>query len=728
VKLSVFSGATQLEQFDLGQSVSSEAEELLLYIGRAKSCFIQLDDNRVSREHAQLIWKGGSWHIYNGSDFSVTELNGIAVTEHMPLANGDSITVGPYSIKVSDSGANTRATTGSLVNNIAADKSQDISNDITNTFVQPEDSENEKGSTDQSFDQSEGSEDNYSNSDTSLEPVEEDDPFGLPEEESDYGMSIPEVDDDKTRVLQSFSTVELEMFGEFAPYDRYVVDKPEIYIGRDKNRCQIVLNDSEVSSQHAKITKNILSCVIEDLGSMNGVLLNGARINRSEIVGDDEIIIGSTTLTVRMVSAIAESEKNRLMPVEENQVIEVEEEEEVSGAFDDDTQSDFSDFDEAQSGSKSTSLFSRDSLKDPVKRKKIIYALVGLVLLWVMLDDGGGGKKKSKAVAKGGKSHLLESGQGGGKKKKSKNEIKFEKLSKDQQQFVDASYLLAKEMFEHGKYSESIFELEKVFSVIPDYKNAKQIHVLAKQGLAKLEELERKRQEAIDRKIRKKKTKELTVKATKAVKEHNVPLAEGLFVKIMELDPENFDVPQLKIELDAWKKEKERADLEKAQKEAERKRQLDLLAPGKSYYLQKDWYKAISKLGLFLKNRKLDEDLIAEAAQMLKDSQDKMKSAIGPMLGKARSLREGQDLKGSYEQYMEVLKHDPSHKEALDEMDEIRDILHLRSSKLYREAIIDESLSLFEATKEKLQEVQQISPIDSEYYRKATNKLRKYLD
>jgi len=91
-------------------------------------------------------------------------------------------------------------------------------------------------------------------------------------------------------------------------------------------------------------------------------------------------------------------------------------------------------------------------------------------------------------------------------------------------------------------------------------------------------------------------------------------------------------------------------------------------------------------------------------------------------------LREGQDLKGSYEQYMEVLKHDPSHKEALDEMDEIRDILHLRSSKLYREAIIDESLSLFEATKEKLQEVQQISPIDSEYYRKATNKLRKYLD
>jgi hypothetical protein len=37
-------------------------------------------------------------------------------------------------------------------------------------------------------------------------------------------------------------------------------------------------------------------------------------------------------------------------------------------------------------------------------------------------------------------------------------------------------------------------------------------------------------------------------------------------------------------------------------------------------------------------------------------------------------------------------------------------------------------LSLYNDAKEKFQEVQQISPTDSEYYQKATDKLKDYLD
>ena len=44
--------------------------------------------------------------------------------------------------------------------------------------------------------------------------------------------------------------------------------------------------------------------------------------------------------------------------------------------------------------------------------------------------------------------------------------------------------------------------------------------------------------------------------------------AEGMFSKILEIDPENFDVPQLKLEINAWKKEQERIAMEKAQKKA----------------------------------------------------------------------------------------------------------------------------------------------------------------
>jgi len=75
-----------------------------------------------------------------------------------------------------------------------------------------------------------------------------------------------------------------------------------------------------------------------------------------------------------------------------------------------------------------------------------------------------------------------------------------------------------------------------------------------------------------------------------------------------------------------------------------------------------------------------------------------------------------------------VLKLEPTNSEALNEVDDIKTQLDSRSKKIYREAIISESLSLFNDAKEKFQEVQQISPTDSEYYRKATDKLKNYLE
>jgi hypothetical protein len=42
--------------------------------------------------------------------------------------------------------------------------------------------------------------------------------------------------------------------------------------------------------------------------------------------------------------------------------------------------------------------------------------------------------------------------------------------------------------------------------------------------------------------------------------------------------------------------------------------------------------------------------------------------------------------------------------------------------------LISESLSLFDEAKEKFQQVQQISPINSDYYNKATKRLVNYME
>src|SRR5690606_29936667 len=99
---------------------------------------------------------------------------------------------------------------------------------------------------------------------------------------------------------------------------------------------------------------------------------------------------------------------------------------------------------------------------------------------------------------------------------------------------------------------------------------------------------------------------ELLVKAREAVKERQVQLAESYFSQIVEKDPENIEVAQLKLEIEAWQKEEERKAMELAAKEASRKKMVDSLTPGKTFYIKKEWYRAILKLEEFLRQKQMD--------------------------------------------------------------------------------------------------------------------------
>ena len=560
-------------------------------------------------------------------------------------------------------------------------------------------------------------------SEISSEDATDEDDISFDNGDEDFAI-IPEDDEgddlnESTRVLQTFVDLYFEISGEYAPYDKFKLDDKEVFIGRDPSKCKLVINDPEISSVHAVIRKNNITCTIEDLQSANGTLVNGEAVNKQDLSNGDEVLLGSTTLTLRIKSDFFKQEEDRLMPVEEGQEIEVQEIVEVDEDFDDTGMQEFGD----QAGApKSKSLFSKEALKDPVKRKKLLYGLIGLLALWVLLDEEPAKKpvpKQSKEDAR-----LLES-QKQGVNTTNPNE---KKLTPEELAMVESTYLLAKELIDVGKFNEALIELDKIKRIQASYKNTLQLEALAKQKIAEIEALNRKQREEEEKRLRMEKVKLLVEEAKTATEKKQVQLAEGLFAKIIELDPENFEVSRLKLEIDSYKREQERIEIERAAKEAERKRQLDALAPGKGHYLKSEWYKAIQRLSSFLLEKSIDEDLRDEATKMLTESKDNLNAIIQPMLGKARSLKEGQDLKGAYEQYAEILKLDQGSTEALNEMDEIRDILIARSKKIYREAIISESLSLFDDAKEKFKEVQQISPSDSEYYEKATNRLKEYLE
>ena len=519
---------------------------------------------------------------------------------------------------------------------------------------------------------------------------------------------------ESTQVFQTFAKFSLVLFGEYAPFDRYNIEQDEVFIGRDPEKCQIVLDDPEVSKVHAKIIRTKVNCKLQDLNSANGIIFNGERVNNTDLSNGDEFIIGDTTFTVTVSSDILEAENDMLMPVEENQEVEIEEiiEEEV----------DFDEFGEEGEGvevddGNNKSLIAKFKKLPP--KKRLIYGVIGIVLLFMLLPDDG---EDLSSTGNDGKAVQIK------KDDKVKDKKAEKKLTPEQLEKIESNYALALSKFNSGEYYEAKEYLDIVKTIKPDYKDTQSLGKLIQEGLDELVRIKNKEREEKERRAREKKIKELLDAAREAVKNKEVKTAQARFNDILTIDPENLDVPPLKLEIDAYVEEQNRIKQEAERKKAIRQAKVDKLSPGKTLFLKGEWFKAVDKLEIFLKEKDMDEDLLKEATEMLKEARKNLLLIINPLVSKARSFKEGEDLKQAYETYGDVLKYDPANEEALTQRNEIFTTLQNRSRKVYREALVAESLSLFNKAKEKFQEVQQISPINSEYYQKASEKLKNYLE
>jgi FHA domain len=78
----------------------------------------------------------------------------------------------------------------------------------------------------------------------------------------------------------------------------------ELVLGRE--HADVTLDDEEVSRRHAVVRPVLGGLEVEDLGSLNGTWVNGARIERAaRLAPGDELRVGGITLTVEPAPAQA---------------------------------------------------------------------------------------------------------------------------------------------------------------------------------------------------------------------------------------------------------------------------------------------------------------------------------------------------------------------------------------------------------------------------------------
>ncbi|MBI3181092.1 MAG: GGDEF domain-containing protein [Myxococcales bacterium] len=97
-------------------------------------------------------------------------------------------------------------------------------------------------------------------------------------------------DEQKTGYLMILSSAAPAVMGKL-----YKLDRPQTVIGRSRE-CDVSLDDSSVSRQHARLVHTGDEYRLEDLGSANGTLVNGQRLAQAVLRSGDKLQVGSTTV------------------------------------------------------------------------------------------------------------------------------------------------------------------------------------------------------------------------------------------------------------------------------------------------------------------------------------------------------------------------------------------------------------------------------------------------
>jgi predicted component of type VI protein secretion system len=71
-----------------------------------------------------------------------------------------------------------------------------------------------------------------------------------------------------------------------------LLDKPILLVGRHEE-CDIQLNSKKISRKHCVIAQVGETLIVRDLGSTNGIRVNGARVEDATLKAGDELVIGN---------------------------------------------------------------------------------------------------------------------------------------------------------------------------------------------------------------------------------------------------------------------------------------------------------------------------------------------------------------------------------------------------------------------------------------------------
>ena len=238
----------KLEFKDGGRS-AIQLNKQSIWMGRDPSCDVIFDANSttVSRKHAEIRLDGQNYLLADNNSFNGTLVNAQRISAPVPLYHGDEIQLGVGGPILTFDSPSRKAPAGA---DLAGQRSMQAS----------------------------------------AGAIALDDAGSPKTMVLSKGVSSPRIEPGDASEPQLLMSV---AFGQ----------KDTLTIGRDESN-DITLDGLQISKRHARLVRSGVGAVVEDLGSTNGVYVNGARVSRQALNPGDSAQIGTFIIRVDTAGAV----------------------------------------------------------------------------------------------------------------------------------------------------------------------------------------------------------------------------------------------------------------------------------------------------------------------------------------------------------------------------------------------------------------------------------------
>lgn len=482
----------------------------------------------------------------------------------------------------------------------------------------------------------------------------------------------------------------------------FSLDKDQLSVGRSKEN-EIVLVDDLVSRKHARFYKQGLEYYVEDLGSGNGVKVNGKKITKPmALLSADVVEIGNSSFRFMAINPNLQDVVGINKPKEETKSVQkIYKDEEIE---------------------KIEKSYGFGKVKTNKKNLIIIGALIfGLVLFFVYL-----GSEEEAPVAP--KEEVVEEVVEEVEKADCAEESLCHLPLGVQRQLL-SEYDIGVRLYKNYQFELAEDRAVQILSKAPQWPKAMELLNLAREQKERLIVEKKKEEEAEIRKMLEEKISGLLEKARAEMKKNNYKKVEELVSEIFEHDPGNEEAKKMIDKINEYYEKQKKIEQDRISYRNSLERYKDILSKGKALYRNKELVKAIEVFSTCVKipyiNSSDFKKIQNECISLIDSSRELLREAITPELAVAEEMFVSGQYREAIDSYGRVLKIDYKNDLAKKRINEAKNLLTEEAKERYARGAVSESISDITQACLLYNSVIQIAVPGTRYYRLAMEKAKK---